>query len=123
MHQIIVAAPVLLQVEFCFTAEGNDKKPRLISFRGLDSELYYRPSGLLKLSARPVRRLVVDAMHHWLRAFAVDGFVLLSAESMVQVCCSVFHCVQFQRPPNVSKRAGLETLFRTGPVHRVVIIT
>eukprot|EP00892_Ulva_mutabilis_P009107 jgi/Ulvmu1/6569/UM003_0206.1 len=75
---------VLIQIEFCFTAEGDDKKARLISFRGLDSDLYYRPSGLLKLSARPVRSLVVDALHHWLQAYHVDGFVLLSAEAMVQ---------------------------------------
>lgn len=78
-----------MQIEFCFTAEGDDKKPRLISFRGLDSELYYRPSGLLKLSARPVRQLVMDALHHWLRAYQVDGFVLLSAEAMVQVSSSL----------------------------------
>lgn len=76
---------LLVQVEFCFTAEGDDKKPRLISLRGIDSELYYRPSGLLNLSVLPVRQLVVDSLHHWMRVYGVDGFVLLSAEAMVQV--------------------------------------
>lgn len=87
-----------MQVEFCFTAEGDDKKPRLVSLRGLDSELYYRPTGLLNLSAQPVRQMVVDSLHHWMRAYGVDGFVLLSAEAMVQVgpCDLVHHLCMLQ---------------------------
>jgi isoamylase len=72
------------QVEFCFTAEGDDSSSRLISLRGLDSPLYYRPSGLLSLAQPIVRRLVLDAIRHWACTYGVDGFVLLSAEAMAQ---------------------------------------
>jgi pullulanase/glycogen debranching enzyme len=37
---------VIVQFEFCFTVEGTDEDPRAMSFRGIDSAVYYRYSPL-----------------------------------------------------------------------------
>jgi hypothetical protein len=73
-----------LQVEYCFTTEGDDAKPHVMSMRGLDAAIYYRPSSLLNLSHPIVRRLVIDSLQHWATEYHVDGFVFLSAEAMAQ---------------------------------------
>jgi hypothetical protein len=72
------------QVELCFTGEGDDKAPRLVSLRGLDHSLYYRPNGLLNLAVPAVAALVRAALRHWTTHHSLDGFVLLSAEAMAQ---------------------------------------
>jgi pullulanase/glycogen debranching enzyme len=73
------------QAEFCFTVEGNDKAPALISLRGLDAALYYRPgSSLLNLAQPSVSTLVLDSLRYWVSEFKLDGFCLLSAEAMAQ---------------------------------------
>jgi isoamylase len=73
-----------MQVEFCFTVEGNDKNPSLRGFRGLDAALYYRSNSLLNLSHPTVQRLVLDCLHHWASSYHVDGFCFMSAEAMAQ---------------------------------------
>ena len=75
----------LLQAEYCFTVEGNDKSPALISLRGLDAALFYRSgSSLLDLGHPVVTNLVLDSMRHWVTEYGLDGFALLSAEAMAQ---------------------------------------
>ena len=74
----------LVQVEYCFTTEGDDTNPTVSSMRGLDAGIYYRPGGLLNLAHPVVRRLVIDSLCHWVSQYQTDGFVLLSAEALVQ---------------------------------------
>ena len=73
-----------MQAEYCFTVEGNDRAPTVISMRGLDAAIYYRPNSLLNLSHPVVSRLVLDSLRHWALEFRIDGFHLLSAEAMAQ---------------------------------------
>jgi pullulanase/glycogen debranching enzyme len=73
-----------MQVEYCFTAEGNDTQARLLGMRGLDAQLYYRPNSLLNFAHPVVQRIVLDSLRYWARVFHVDGFCLLSAEALAQ---------------------------------------
>lgn len=73
-----------MQVELCFTAEGDDTDPTVVSMRGLDNALYYRPNALLNLAQPPVPTLVRDALIYWTKQHSLDGFVLLSAEAIAQ---------------------------------------
>ena len=70
---------VRMQVELCFTAEGDDTCPKVVSLRGLDHALYYRPNALLNLAQPAVVGLVRDALRYWTKQFSLDGLVLLSA--------------------------------------------
>ena len=72
------------QVEYCFTVEGDDTHPRIVGMRGLDAPLYYRPNSLLNLAHPTVQRLVLDSLRYWATEFHLDGFCLLSAESLAQ---------------------------------------
>lgn len=71
-------------MELCFTAEGDDTCPKVVSLRGLDHALYYRPNALLNLAQAAVVGLVRDALRHWTNRYSLDGFVLLSAEAIAQ---------------------------------------
>jgi isoamylase len=71
-------------VELCFTGEGDDTSPTVVSLRGLDNALYYRPNALLNLAQPPVPALVRDALIYWTKQHSLDGFVLLSAEAIAQ---------------------------------------
>ena len=73
-----------MQVELCFTGEGDDISPKVVSLRGLDNALYYRPNALLNLAQPPVPTLVRDALSYWSKKHSLDGFVLLSAEAIAQ---------------------------------------
>jgi hypothetical protein len=47
MKQLVAALheegiEVLLEVEYCFTAEGSDASPNPVSLQGLDADVYYR---------------------------------------------------------------------------------
>lgn len=73
-----------VQVEYCFTVEGDDTHLRIVGMRGLDAPLYYRPDSLLNLAHPSVQGLVLDSPRHWATEFHLDGFCLLSAESPAQ---------------------------------------
>lgn len=80
------------QVEYCFTSEGTDKRPRASSLRGLDAATYYRHNGVLNCGHAVVRQLVMDSLHHWADEYQVDGFCFVNAETLVQgerlsACC------------------------------------
>jgi len=75
---------VVLQFDFCFTAEGTDDKPKVLSFRGVDYDMYYRPSGVLNCGQVMVRRMICDAMRHWAAEYSVDGFGVLHSETLCQ---------------------------------------
>jgi len=76
---------VILDVVFNHTAEGDEKGPTL-SFRGLDNRAYYILDGYrryanytgcgntLKSNHPVVRRLMLDALRHWVSEMHVDGF-------------------------------------------------
>jgi glycogen operon protein len=76
---------VILDVVFNHTAEGDEKGPTL-SFRGLDNRAYYILDGYrhyanftgcgntLKSNHPVVRRLMLDALRHWVAEMHVDGF-------------------------------------------------
>jgi glycogen operon protein len=76
---------VILDVVFNHTAEGDEKGPTL-SLRGLDNRAYYILDGYrryanftgcgntLKSNHPVVRRLMLDALRHWVAEMHVDGF-------------------------------------------------
>lgn len=73
-----------LQVEYCFTSEGTDKRPQASSLRGLDAATYYRHNGVLNCGHACVRQLILDSLHHWAIEYQVDGFCFVNAETLVQ---------------------------------------
>lgn len=75
---------VILQVEYCFTSEGTDKRPQASSLRGLDAATYYRHNGVLNCGHACVRQLILDSLHHWAIEYQVDGFCFVNAETLVQ---------------------------------------
>jgi glycogen operon protein len=76
---------VILDVVFNHTAEGDEKGPTQ-SFRGLDNRAYYILDGFrryanytgcgntMKANHPVVRRLMLDALRHWVSEMHVDGF-------------------------------------------------
>jgi len=76
---------VILDVVFNHSAEGDDRGPTL-SFRGLDNRAYYiledyrryanftGCGNTLKANHPVVRRLMLDALRHWVAEMHVDGF-------------------------------------------------
>ncbi|MBS1110494.1 MAG: glycogen debranching protein, partial [Anaeromyxobacteraceae bacterium] len=76
---------VILDVVFNHSAEGDEKGPT-ISFRGLDNRAYYILDSFrryanftgcgntLKANHPVVRRLILDALRHWVSEMHVDGF-------------------------------------------------
>jgi glycogen operon protein len=76
---------VILDVVFNHTTEGGDGGPTL-SLRGLDNRTYYlledggryaNHSGCgntLNANRAVVRRMIVDALHYWVKVMHVDGF-------------------------------------------------
>ncbi len=77
---------VILDVVFNHTAEGDQNGPT-ISFRGLENEAYYLlqhdrsrysdytgTGNTLNGNHSIVRRLILDALHHWVDQMHVDGF-------------------------------------------------
>ncbi|KAK9820150.1 hypothetical protein WJX72_006684 [[Myrmecia] bisecta] len=75
---------VLLQVEYCFTAEGSDERPNASSLRGLDAAIYYRGNGVLNCGHAVVRQVIIDSLRHWAGEYQVDGFCFVNAETLVQ---------------------------------------
>ncbi|KAL3146430.1 hypothetical protein ABBQ32_003110 [Trebouxia sp. C0010 RCD-2024] len=75
---------VILQVEYCFTSEGTDKRPQASSLRGLDAATYYRHNGVLNCGHAVVRQLILDSLHHWADEYQIDGFCFVNAETLVQ---------------------------------------
>lgn len=79
---------VILDVVYNHTVEGDDHDPYLISFRGIDPEVYYmmdhsQPTPLLNLSGcgntvsgnHPVvKQLIIDSLVTWVEEYHVDGF-------------------------------------------------
>lgn len=79
--------PLHIQVEYCFTSEGTDKRPRASSLRGLDAATYYRHNGVLNCGHAVVRQLILDSLHHWADEYQIDGFCFVNAETLVQGKC------------------------------------
>ncbi|GLC33109.1 hypothetical protein PLESTB_000369500 [Pleodorina starrii] len=79
---------VVMQVEFCLTAEGGDASSgRLQGLRGLDHAVYYRDgleAPVLNCGHPVVRSLVVSALRHWAAEYRVEGFCFLNAENLAQ---------------------------------------
>ncbi|GIL45006.1 hypothetical protein Vafri_2415 [Volvox africanus] len=79
---------VIMQVEFCVTAEGGDASSgRLQGLRGLDHAVYYRDgleAPVLNCGHPVVRSLVVSALRHWATEYRVGGFCFLNAENLAQ---------------------------------------
>jgi glycogen operon protein len=83
LHRAGIA--VVLDVVFNHSAEGDERGPTL-SFRGLDNRAYYILDGFrryanytgcgntLKSNHPVVRRLMLDALRHWVADMHVDGF-------------------------------------------------
>ncbi|KAG2494253.1 hypothetical protein HYH03_007608 [Edaphochlamys debaryana] len=86
LHQ--AGMEVLMQVEFCVTAEGGDASAgRLQGLRGLDHAVYYRDgldAPVLNCGHPVVRKLVVDSLRHWAGEYRVEGFCVRSAENIAQ---------------------------------------
>lgn len=55
-----------------------------MSLKGLDVSLYFRGKGILNCGHPVVQELILDALHHWMQAYKVDGFVFCNAETMTQ---------------------------------------
>ena len=81
-----------VQVEYCFTSEGTDKRPQASSLRGLDAATYYRHSGVLNCGHAVVRHLILDSLHHWADEYQIDGFCFVNAETLVQGDCPALRC-------------------------------
>ncbi|MCG8441707.1 MAG: glycogen debranching protein GlgX [Caulobacterales bacterium] len=95
---------VLLDVVYNHTCEGSSRGPTL-SFRGIDNALYYRlreddrreyadVSGCgstLDAYEPAVRRLILDSLAYYRRAFAVDGFRFDIAPSLGIAPDGAFH--------------------------------
>lgn len=82
---------VLLEAEFCLTAEvAGGPGGRLQSMAGLDGDMYVRGGGgprargVLNTGQTVVRQLVRASLHHWISEYRVDGFVLVNAENLAQ---------------------------------------
>ncbi|KAK2078653.1 hypothetical protein QBZ16_003493 [Prototheca wickerhamii] len=77
---------VLMQVDFTFTAEGDDENPNPISLRGLDHAAFYRPGavGVLNAGHAVVRQYILATLRRWALDFGFDGFYFLGAENLVQ---------------------------------------
>lgn len=73
---------VMMQVQYCFTAEGQPDSRTPSSLLGLDGDLYYRGNGVLNCGHAAVRRLVVDSLRHWAWDYRLDGFTFLNAEAL-----------------------------------------
>lgn len=80
--QVSICEACIVQVEFCFTAEGNEEEGCTVSLRGLDAPIYYRQRGVLNCGHAVVRCLILDALRHWTREYRVDGFVFVNAETL-----------------------------------------
>ncbi|GFR50536.1 hypothetical protein Agub_g12806 [Astrephomene gubernaculifera] len=98
---------VMLQVEFCLTAEGGDAEGagRLQGLRGLDHAVYYREgltAPVLNCGHPVVRQLVGAALRHWAAEYRVGGFCVRNAENLVQ---DKFGSV-LDSPPLVEQLAG-----------------
>jgi len=92
---------VIVQFEFCFTVEGTDEDPKAMSFRGIDSAVYYRPNGVLNCGQVVVRNLIQDALRHWAIQYQLDGFGLLNAETL----CQDSNSIVLDSPPLVEALA------------------
>ena len=87
---------VVLDVVYNHTGE-SDELGATLSLRGLDNALYYRhdaegrlindtgTGNTLAIEREPVLRLVLDAMHHWAEATAIDGFRLDLAATLARL--------------------------------------
>lgn len=67
-------------MQFCFTAEDAQR----LSLKGLDVNLYFRGKGILNCGHPVVQELILDALHHWMQEYKIDGFVFRNSETMAQ---------------------------------------
>ncbi|DBB13019.1 hypothetical protein WJX82_006993 [Trebouxia sp. C0006] len=79
---------VILDVVYNHTAEGGDDDPYVLSFRGIDNEVYYmldaqNKSHLLNYSGcgnttnanhPAVKQMIMDSCRRWVEEYHVDGF-------------------------------------------------
>ncbi len=77
---------VILDVVFNHSAEGDDKNGRVISFKGIDTKIYYildengdylNFSGCgntLNCNHPIVRKFVLDSLRYWVSEYHIDGF-------------------------------------------------
>ncbi|KAJ3678032.1 hypothetical protein LUZ60_001835 [Juncus effusus] len=75
---------VILEVSFCNTSEGNDKKPQMISFRGIDNLSYYHKNGGLNCKSRVVQTLILDCLRFWVCEFHIDGFSFVDSNYLLK---------------------------------------
>ncbi len=79
---------VVLDVVYNHTAEGGDINPYLLSFRGIDSAVYYMQDpesydqmlnysgcgNTVNANHPVVTALILDSLRHWVEEYHVDGF-------------------------------------------------
>ena len=79
---------VVLDVVYNHTAEGGDTNPYLLSFRGIDSSVYYMQNpdsyeqmlnysgcgNTVNANHPVVTNLILDSLRHWVEEYQVDGF-------------------------------------------------
>ncbi|KAL5995863.1 hypothetical protein ACLOJK_025935 [Asimina triloba] len=83
---------VLLEVVFTSTVEGGDAACQTISFRGIDSSLYYlfdrnaeqTTDNALNCNHPVVQRMILDSLQYWVTEFHVDGFCFMNAASLTR---------------------------------------
>ena len=96
-----------MQIELCFTAEGEDSDPRPASLRGLDANVYYRSGRVLNAGHAVTRALVCDALRHWAHAYIIDGFCFIHADNLAQGAAA---CIVTAMYETLSKCSGPEPL-------------
>ena len=72
-----------VQIEFCFTGEGTDARPKPSSLRGIDPAIYLRPPGVLNCGHAVTRQLIIDCLRFWFLEYGFDGFCFPRAETLV----------------------------------------
>jgi len=79
---------VVLDVVYNHTAEGGDTNPYMLSFRGIDSAVYYMQDpesydqmlnysgcgNTVNANHPVVTTLILDSLRHWVEEYHVDGF-------------------------------------------------
>ncbi|CAI5482801.1 unnamed protein product, partial [Closterium sp. Yama58-4] len=105
---------VHVEVVVSHTAEGSDENPKPISFRGIDNRAYYIVDAYGKqvvpeygspnafnCNSPVALNLIVDALHHWVEEYHVDGFSFINASALT----TGPHAQPLSRPPLVEALA------------------
>eukprot|EP00850_Spirogloea_muscicola_P006941 SM000034S12695 [mRNA] locus=s34:192552:199976:- [translate_table: standard] len=86
---------VFMNVLYSHTAERSDENPLTVSFRGIDSSVYYiidQHGGLavpeygagceFNCNHPAVQKMIVDSLRHWVEEYHIDGFSFPNAVAL-----------------------------------------